>query len=165
MKTTIDEDLWMMALALEEADNAYKEDEVPIGAVLVDGQNKILSKAYNLKEKTHNPLGHAELFAIGLAAKEISNWRLIDCTLYVTCEPCPMCLAAMVQSRIKRLVFGAYDLKGGALSLGYRFHQDSRLNHSFSLMGGLRHFECSKILSKFFREKRDIYNRNKAFDS
>jgi tRNA(adenine34) deaminase len=155
------DDLWNMSLALEESEKAYKIDEVPIGAVIVDENEKVLAKTYNLKEQTHDPLGHAEILAIKAAAKVISNWRLSGCTLYVTCEPCPMCLAAMVQARIKTLVFGAYDPKGGALSLGYDLYKDERLNHKFIVQGGLRGFECSKLLSQFFKEKRADFNRKK----
>jgi tRNA(adenine34) deaminase len=90
-------------------------------------------------------------------AKKIQNWRLSDCTLYVTLEPCPMCLTALVQARVKNCVFGAYDSKGGALSLGYHLHQDKRLNHQFSMMGGVKHFECSRLLSQFFKQRRNSY--------
>jgi tRNA(adenine34) deaminase len=159
------DDLWNMSLALEESEKAYRIDEVPIGAVIVDENDKILAKTYNLKEQTHDPLGHAEILAIKAAAKVISNWRLSGCTLYVTCEPCPMCLAAMVQARIKTLIFGAYDPKGGALSLGYDLYKDERLNHKFNVQGGLKSFECSRLLSQFFKEKRADFNRKKKINA
>lgn len=159
------DDLWNMSLALEEAEKAYHEDEVPIGAIIVDQNNKILAKSFNLKEKNHDSLGHAEILAIKIAGQTISNWRLSGCTLYVTCEPCPMCLAAMVQARIKTLVFGAYDPKGGALSLGYNLYKDERLNHKFSVVGGLKQFECSRLLSQFFKEKRTDFNRKKKVNA
>lgn len=146
-----------MGLALEEADTAFKGQEVPVGAVLVAPSGEVLSKHHNLKETHFNPVGHAEILCIADGAKKLQNWRLSDCTLYVTLEPCPMCLSAMVQSRVKLCVFGAYDGKGGALSLGYHLHQDKRLNHQFSVIGGVKHFECSKILSQFFRERRSSY--------
>ncbi|NOT79372.1 MAG: nucleoside deaminase [Bacteriovoracaceae bacterium] len=149
----------MMDEALIEAFKAYREDEVPIGAVIVGPERTILSRAHNQKEKANNPCGHAEILAITEAAKKINNWRLIDCSIYVTLEPCPMCLSALVQSRIGNLFFGAYDAKGGALSLNYNFYKDRKLNHTFPVLGGLRHFECSKILSTFFREKRQSYNK------
>lgn len=158
-KTILTDHLWLMDEALIEADKAYRQDEVPIGAVVADSRGIILSKAHNIKERTHNPCGHAEVLAIMEAAKKIGNWRLLDCNLYVTLEPCPMCLSAMVQARIGTLYFGAYDPKGGALSLNYNFYKDQKLNHSFSVVGGLRHFECSKLLSTFFREKRASYNK------
>src|SRR5690606_12872421 len=125
--------------------------------VLVSANGEVLTQKHNLKESHHNPTAHAEVLSIIEAAKKLSSWRLTGATLYVTLEPCPMCLAAMVQARIKRCVFGAYDIKGGALSLGYHMHKDTRLNHRFSVTGGIRHFECSKILSEFFKERRSTY--------
>lgn len=153
----IQDDLWFMDLALKQAELAYKEKEVPVGAVLVSADGEILTQKHNLKESHHNPTAHAEVLSIIEGAKKLSSWRLTGATLYVTLEPCPMCLAAMVQARIKRCVFGAYDAKGGALSLGYSMHNDSRLNHRFAVTGGIRHFECSKILSQFFKERRNGY--------
>ena len=148
---------WCMKLALEEAERGWKLDEVPIGALVISEIGEILASAHNLKEKTHNPLGHAELIAMAEAAKKRANWRLEKCTLVVTLEPCPMCLAAMREARIERVVFGAYDGKGGALSLNYNLHQDNRLNHRFDVVGGIEHFACSKILSDYFRSKRQEY--------
>jgi tRNA(adenine34) deaminase len=152
--------LWLMDEALIEAEKAYRLDEVPIGAVIVDSRGMILSRSHNIKEKNHNPCGHAEILAITEAAKKLNNWRLLDCSLYVTLEPCPMCLSAMIQARIGTLYFGAYDPKGGSLSLNYNFYKDQKLNHAFPVIGGLRHFECSKLLSSFFREKITNYNKN-----
>lgn len=157
MNFTVSDHLWFMSMALEQADLAYKLQEVPVGAVLVSSQGDVLSKQFNLKEAQFNPTGHAEILALIEGAKKLQNWRLSDCVLYVTLEPCPMCLTAMVQSRIKQCVFGAYDPKGGSLSLGYHLHRDKRLNHQFSIMGGIKHFECSRILSQFFRERRSGY--------
>jgi tRNA(adenine34) deaminase len=139
MSTSLQDHLWFMALALEQAELAYRLGEVPVGAVLVSPTGEVLSKQHNLKETNFNPTGHAELLALVESAKKIQNWRLSDCTLYVTLEPCPMCITALVQSRVKQCVFGAYDSKGGALSLGYHLHQDKRLNHQFSMIGGVRH--------------------------
>ncbi|MFA5584502.1 MAG: nucleoside deaminase [Bacteriovoracaceae bacterium] len=153
----IQDDLWFMDLAIKQAELAYKEKEVPVGALLVSANGEVLTQKHNLKESHHNPTAHAEVLSIIEAAKKLSSWRLTGATLYVTLEPCPMCLAAMVQARIKRCVFGAYDIKGGALSLGYHMHKDARLNHRFSVTGGIRHFECSKILSEFFKERRSTY--------
>lgn len=146
--------LWCMGLALDEANTAYRLGEVPVGAVVVDAKGEVISRAHNLKESVHNPCGHAELLAIQAAAQKIQGWRLDGCTLYVTLEPCPMCLAGLVQARIKQVVFGAYDAKGGALSLGYNLHRDQRLNHRFSMMGGVMHYESSRLLSQFFKERR-----------
>lgn len=146
--------LWFMGLAIEQADLAFKAQEVPVGAVLVSSTGEVLSKQHNLKESLFNPTAHAEILSITESAKKLSNWRLSDCTLYVTLEPCPMCLSAMLQSRVKACYFGAYDPKGGALSLGYKFHQDKRFNHQFSVIGGIKHYDCSRVLSQFFKERR-----------
>ncbi|MEK6625225.1 MAG: nucleoside deaminase, partial [Bdellovibrionota bacterium] len=104
-----------------------------------------------------DPCGHAEILALREAAQHEKAWRLVGCKIYVTLEPCIMCLAAMGQARIAQLIFGAYDPKGGALSLGYHIHNDTRLNHRFVVKGGLLEFDCSKILSQFFREQRSLY--------
>lgn len=157
MNFSVSDHMWFMSMALEQAELAYKAQEVPVGAVLVSPKGDILSKQHNLKESQFNPTAHAEILAITEGAKKLQNWRLSDCILYVTLEPCPMCLTAMVQSRVKQCVFGAYDAKGGALSLGYHLHSDKRLNHQFSIMGGIKHFECSKVLSQFFKERRTSY--------
>ena len=157
MKFTVSDHIWFMSMALEQAELAYKADEVPVGAVLVSSEGEVLSRQFNLKETHFNPTAHAEILSLTEGAKKLQNWRLNDCILYVTLEPCPMCLTAMVQSRVKQCVFGAYDLKGGALSLGYHLHKDKRLNHQFSMMGGIKHFACSKLLSQFFRERRSSY--------
>ncbi len=148
---------WAMGEALMEAEEAGKRDEVPIGACLVDSQGKIISKAGNNKEQTKNPTGHAEIAVISQACETIGDWRLTDYTVVVTLEPCLMCMGALWQARIGRLVFGAYDPKGGALSLSYDVHQDKRLNHSFPVVGGVRHYECSRLLSQFFKQKRSQY--------
>jgi tRNA(adenine34) deaminase len=157
MKFTLSDHMWFMSMALEQAELAYKAQEVPVGAVLVSPEGEVLSKQHNLKETHFNPTAHAEILAVTEGAKKLQNWRLSDCILYVTLEPCPMCLTALVQSRVKQCVFGAYDAKGGALSLGYYLHQDKRLNHQFSIMGGVKHFECSRVLSQFFKERRSSY--------
>ena len=159
MHENVTDQLWLMDEALKEAQKAYREDEVPIGAVIVDEKGNILARAHNEKEKVFNPCGHAEIIAITEACKKIGNWRLSNCAVYVTLEPCPMCLSAMIQARIGKLLFGAYDPKGGALSLNYNFYKDQKLNHSFPVLGGLRHFECSRLLSTFFKEKRSNYSK------
>lgn len=144
-------------MALEQAELAYKHHEVPVGSLLVSPQGEILSKQHNLKESQFNPTAHAEILSLSEGGKRLQNWRLNDCVLYVTLEPCPMCLAAMVQARVKMCVFGAYDTKGGALGLGYNINQDKRLNHQFSIIGGVKHYECSRLLSQFFKERRTSY--------
>lgn len=152
---------WYMSYALEEAEKAFNCDEVPVGCIVVDSQGKIISRAHNLKESQSNPCGHAEILALTQAGEKLKNWRLLNCWVFVSLEPCPMCLAAMIQARIHQLVFGAYDLKGGSLSLGYAIHRDERLNHQFKVMGGVKHFESSKILSQFFKFKRSVYRSKK----
>lgn len=159
MNFTITDHMWFMKIALEQAELAYRAQEVPVGALLVSPTGEILSRQFNLKESQFNPVAHAEMLALTEGAKKLQNWRLTDCYLYATLEPCPMCLTALVQSRVKACVFGAYDQKGGALSLGYHLHQDKRLNHQFSVVGGVMHFECSRILSQFFRERRTSYRQ------
>jgi tRNA(adenine34) deaminase len=116
---------------------------------------KIIGRGYNLRETQNNPIAHAEILAIQDAARALGSWRLLDCTLVVTLEPCPMCLAACQQARIKEVVYGATDPKGGALSLGYPLHEDKRFNHRFTV----RHEEnaaCQRILKDFFASKRQV---------
>ncbi len=151
------DDIWFMKLALEQAELAYQANEVPVGAVVVSSDGKILSSRCNTKEQDFDPCGHAEILALREAAQREKAWRLTGCKMYVTLEPCMMCLAAMGHARIDELIFGAYDPKGGALSLGYSFHTDTRVNHRFSVKGGILEFDCSKILSQFFREQRSLY--------
>jgi tRNA(adenine34) deaminase len=155
--------LWNMCLAIEQADLAYSKGEVPVGAICVAEDGKTLSVAHNLKESTPNPCGHAEILALTNAAKSLGEWRLLNATLYVTLEPCPMCLDAARQARIKNVIFGAYDKKGGAISLGYNFHKDTRLNHHFNIMGGIFHYKCSSILSTFFKQRRNSYKNANTF--
>mgnify|MGYP001075225058 FL=1 len=150
---------WMMSVAMDEAYKAYSIDEVPIGAAIVDESGNVLSQTHNEKEHNHDPCGHAEILAIREACKKRGNWRLSGCTIFVTLEPCPMCLSALIQARIDKLVFAAYDPKGGAISLNYNLYKDKRLNHNFSVVGGVGHFESSKVLSRFFREKRSSYKK------
>ena len=142
---------WMQS-ALELAQKAASEDEVPVGALIVH-QNQIIGRGYNRREQSQDPLAHAELLAIQEASKALGSWRLVDCCLIITLEPCPMCLAAAQQSRIKEVIYGTSDPKGGALSLGYRLHEDRRTNHRFSATL-IEVPKCSEILKEFFRLKR-----------
>lgn len=157
MKMMLKDHLNHMEMALQEARIAGHKDEVPIGAIIVSEYGEVIANSHNEKEANNNPCGHAEILVIQKAAQKLKSWRLLNATLYVTLEPCPMCLSAMVQARIGKLVFGAYDKKGGAISLGYNLHNDSRLNHRFDVIGGVKHFECSQLLSNFFRAKRKRY--------
>ena len=143
-----------MRLALKLAQQAEKMGEVPIGAVVVDKNGKLIAKATNLREKHKTTLGHAELVAIHRACKKLGSWRLAGCTLYVSLEPCFMCAGALVQSRISRVVFAAHDPKGGALKSLAELGNDQRLNHKFQVTSGVLAFECSVLLKDFFKKKR-----------
>ncbi len=150
-----------MKQAIVEADHAAKNGEVPVGACILDPDGKIFTTGANDKEGPNNPTGHAEIIAITKACKKLGDWRLNGYTLVVTLEPCVMCMGAIWQSRVSHVVFGAYDSKGGAVSLGYNIHKDSRLNHEFTVMGGVEHFSCSQLMSRFFKEKRSSYKYKK----
>ncbi len=150
--STIKQPDWM-AEALILAQKAFDEDEVPVGAVVIkDGQ--IIGRGYNLRESHSDPTAHAEIQAIREACQKIGNWRLIDCTLFVTLEPCMMCLSACQQSRLKEVIYGAVDPKGGAISLGYKINEDSRTNHRFST-NLQESAEAQDILKRFFKQKRN----------
>ena len=144
---------WMKK-ALKYAQRAASIGEVPIGALIVRDE-EVISFAYNKKESLHSALGHAELMAIHLASKKLNNWRLSDCTLYVTLEPCLMCAGALWQSRISKVIFGAYDPKGGGLGSLYSFQNDQRLNHAYEVQGGVLEPQCAQILTNFFRNRRE----------
>lgn len=143
-----------MMTALEEANKAMKRDEVPIGAVITLN-NEIIATGYNMRESEQTALSHAELMAIDEANKKIGSWRLEDCTLYVTLEPCPMCAGAIVQSRIKRVVFGASDPKAGCAGTLMNLLDEPRFNHQVEVTSGILEGECSDLLRTFFRELRE----------
>jgi tRNA(adenine34) deaminase len=142
-----------MRLALSEAQAALEADEVPIGAVIVH-HDRVIAAAHNQREALHDPTAHAEMIAITQAAEHLRDWRLEDCTLYVTLEPCPMCAGAAVQARIPRLVFGATDPKAGACVSLFSLATDKRLNHQIELVGGVLELDCAGILRDFFLQKR-----------
>ena len=148
-----DKDISLMQEALKEAEIAYFHQEVPVGAVVVY-QNKIISRAHNQKEELQDPTAHAEILAIQQAAKYLGSWHLEDIDFYVTLEPCPMCAYAILQARIKRLIFGAPDPKAGAAGSIINIVQDKRFNHQIEVVGGVLKKECSLILQKFFQERR-----------
>ncbi len=150
MKT---DDSKFMHLAIEEAKLAADEDEVPIGAVAVI-DDEVVGKAHNVREKTNNPLGHAELLLIESLANDTKSWRLEDVTIYVTCEPCIMCTGAMLQARVKRVVYGCMDPKAGACGSLYDLADDDRLNHRIEVESGVLADECAKLLIDFFRRLR-----------
>ena len=142
-------------IALEEARLAFEKDEVPVGAVVVCGDN-ILSRAHNSPILMNDPSAHAEILAIRRAAGRARNYRLVGTTLYVTLEPCVMCAGAIIQARISKVVFGAYDPKSGGVTSLYNILSDERLNHSVEVVGGILKEECGEILSRFFHKKRLI---------
>lgn len=152
-----DDSRWM-GLALREARKAARQGEVPIGAVIVhDGS--VIGRGYNRRESRRDPSAHAEMIAIRQAARKLDNWRLSGATLYVTLEPCLMCMGAIILSRIDRVVFGCYDPKGGAAGSLYDLSNDTRLNHSIEITSRVCENECSTILKDFFA---DLRARNKA---
>ena len=142
-----------MRRALELAAQAGNIGEVPVGALIVH-KKQIISEAYNERESKPSALAHAELTAIADACAKLKRWRLTDCTLYVTLEPCVMCAGALVQARVTRVVYGARDPKAGAVESLYQVLSDTRLNHRPEVSGGILGEECGKILSDFFRERR-----------
>lgn len=153
-------DEYWMAKALVEADKARAKDEVPIGCVIVrDG--RIIARGHNLRESSQDPSAHAELIAIRKAAGKLDSWRLLGTTLYVTLEPCVMCMGAILLARIPTVVFGCHDPKGGAAGSLYDLSDDSRLNHRVLLVSGVLESECSGKLSLFFRELRARKNNSK----
>ena len=147
------ERLKFMKQALAEAYKAKDKDEVPIGAVIVlDG--KVIARAHNLMEKTQLATAHAEILAINKACKKLKSWRLDGAQLYVTMEPCPMCAGAIVNARIKKVYFGAYEPKSGSAESKFRVLTDSGLNHSTDFEGGIMENECANIIKNYFKGKR-----------
>ena len=142
-----------MQEALKEARLALVEDEVPVGAVIVQGE-LIIGRGHNRREIDNDPTAHAEIVAIRRAAESINAWRLSDATMYVTIEPCCMCAGALVLARIKRLVFGAYDPKGGAVGSITNVLDMPELNHRIEYTGGVLAGECRSLIQEFFRTKR-----------
>lgn len=142
-----------MLMALERAREAAKAGEVPIGAVVVF-QDEVIAQACNHREADGDPSAHAEFSAVVQASRELERWRLPDCTVYVTLEPCIMCAGLMHQARIGRCVYGAADAKAGALGSLYRIHDDERLNHRFVVRAGVLEQECTALLRSFFEQRR-----------
>ena len=142
-----------MFYALLEANKAYEKDEVPIGAIIIKDE-KIIGRGYNQVEQLQDPTAHAEIIAITSAANTLNNWRLIDCALYVTKEPCSMCAGAILNSRIESVFFGAYDEREGCCGSLYQICHDPRFNHQATVLGGILEDDCRKILRDFFKLKR-----------
>lgn len=148
-------DLNCMRAALAEAQRAAAAGEVPVGAVVVAG-GKIIGRGYNRSETDNDPSAHAEIVALRAAARAEGNYRLTGATLYVTLEPCAMCMGALVQARIERLVFGAYDPKAGAAGSAIDLSDSPSFNHRFEINGGVLAEECGAVLKTFFESKRKL---------
>lgn len=146
-------DEYYMKLALKQAMKAKQKDEVPVGAVIVK-DDVVIARGYNLRESSFDPTSHAEINAIRKACKKMKSWRLEGATIYVTVEPCSMCAGAILWTRIKRVVYGAKDLKGGALGTTYNLYEIKNLNHYPEITSGVLKDECSSLISDFFKEKR-----------
>jgi tRNA(adenine34) deaminase len=147
------QDLMCMRMALEEAARAAAVGEVPIAALIVQGE-KILAQAHNYRELWQDPTAHAEIIAIRAAAAALGTWRLTDTTLYVTVEPCSMCIGAIILARVSRVVFGAWDPKGGACGSMFNIPAEPRLNHQVLVTGGVLDQECQSLVQTFFKEIR-----------
>lgn len=143
--------------AVAEAQAALRFDEVPIGCVIVhEPTQQVVGRGHNLRETNHDATAHAEIIAIRQACDALGSWRLIDCTLFVTLEPCPMCAGAIVNSRIPRLVYGCDDPKAGAVRTLYQLCEDTRLNHRVEVTSGVLAEDCAELLRSFFRAQRAL---------
>ncbi|MCA9108487.1 MAG: tRNA adenosine(34) deaminase TadA [Planctomycetaceae bacterium] len=145
---------WMRR-ALDLAQRAYEENEVPVGAVIVH-EERVIGEGYNQREALNDPTAHAEMIAITQAAETLGSWRLIDCVLYVTLEPCPMCAGAIVQARLPTVIYGTTDRKAGACHSLYQLTEDSRLNHQATVLGGVMREESKRLLQDFFQAQRAL---------
>ena len=144
---------WMKE-SLRLAEKAFSESEVPVGAIVLKNDN-IIGRGYNQRERLNDPTAHAEILAITAASSTLEDWRLSDCTLYVTKEPCPMCAGAIINSRISHLIFGAYDEEKGCCGSLYQLCGDRRLDSRTAVKGGVEEEKCTAILQEFFQSKRD----------
>jgi tRNA(adenine34) deaminase len=145
-----------MALAIAEAEAAAREDEVPVGAVVVSPRLGVVGSAHNQREALNDPTAHAEMIAITQAARAVGSWRLDGCALYVTLEPCPMCAGAVVLARLPLVVYGTTDPKAGACDTLYHIPTDPRLNHRALVVGGVMAERCAGLLTDFFAAKRRL---------
>ena len=143
-----------MQEALKEAELARLEDEVPIGCVVVKG-DELIARGHNQRENTNNPLGHAETLAIKRASEVLNDWQLVDCELYVTVEPCIMCAGAIIQSRISKVIYGAPELKGGAFGSSINVLDATDINHRPEVIKGVLEQECADIIKSYFKSKRN----------
>ncbi len=142
-----------MRKALQQAEAARAEEEVPVGAIIVK-DDRVIAAAYNQREQLHDPTAHAEMIAITQAAESLGGWRLENCRLYVTLEPCPMCAGAILQARIPMVIYGATDPKAGAVDTMFQLLRDERLNHRAEVISGVLAEPCGAILTSFFAEQR-----------
>lgn len=146
---------WMMA-AIDEARAALGSGDVPVGAVVVGPDGAVVGRGHNARERDHDPTAHAEVMALRAASVRLGRWRLDDCTLVVTLEPCVMCAGATVLARVPRLVLGAWDPKAGACGSQWDVVRDRRLNHRVEVVGGVLEDECGALLREFFEERRAV---------
>lgn len=142
-----------MKMALDEARKSLEWGDVPVGAVVVHNGN-VIAVGYNTRERDNNPLGHAEINAIKSASEKLGKWRLDDCDIYVTLEPCPMCAGAILQSKMHKVVFGAYDEKSGAVGSKFNLFYDFKHTHNVLFTGGVMEQESLELLKDFFKERR-----------
>ena len=150
----MEKEIRFMKEAIKEAKKAELIDEVPIGCVIVK-DDKIVARGHNVRETKKTPLGHAEIVAINKASKKLNKWRLDDCDIYITVEPCIMCSGAIIQSRIKHIYYGAKDLKGGAIESSINVLEAKNINHHPEVTSGILEEECSNIISSYFKRKRE----------
>ncbi len=150
---TVSDDQFWMQEALKEAQKACDKNEVPVGAVVVRDQ-EIIARAHNQPISGCNPVAHAEILALQMAASAINNYRLVDCDLYVTLEPCTMCAGAIIHSRIRRVIFGALEPKAGAVTSVTKVFEQPQMNHRVAVVAGVMEEECSTMISYFFRDRR-----------
>jgi len=153
-----------MLFALAQAHKAFCADEVPVGAVLVSESGQILSSAYNMTISNNDPTAHAEILALRSASKIIKNYRLLNTSLYVTIEPCVMCMGAIIHARVSKVIFGAPDPKWGAAGSLYDFPADLRMNHQPIIISGVCEEESKKLIQDFFRAKRKLAAQKKRLD-
>ena len=154
MTTTKNDHVKWMKAAFREAEKAFEQDEVPIGAIVVKN-GQIIGRGYNQRESLMDPTAHAEIIAITSAANTIKDWRLKDCQLYVTKEPCPMCAGALVNARINMVIFGMYDEKEGCCGSLYQLCRDNRFKHQLTVKGGIMEDACTLMIQEFFKKQRE----------
>ena len=160
----MDDFTYFMQMALQEAEAAAEENEVPVGAIIVHGERRVIASDHNRREQLRDPTAHAEMLTLTQASEALGSWRLDDCTLYVTLEPCPMCAGAILQARIPRVVYGADDPKAGAVQSLFKLLNDVRLNHQCSVVSGVLSEPCGNVLSRFFQRQRNEKQNRKFMD-